>query len=627
MCDSSNHEKFAKSMKSDAGASADASSNADRANRDSAPSNQPDFEKFGAAMGRIAERSQSIMRILAERQAEDPDDFNPLPPPAVSKIGQELWQRMLSDPKRLADAQVSFWQDYARLWEHAARRFAGQQSDPIEKPEPGDRRFSDAAWSENPFYDQIKQGYLLISRHFLSAVRETQGLDAQTSRKAEFFTRQFIDALSPTNFAMTNPQVVQRTIESGGENLLQGLENVLEDLESGQGKLRIRMTDTEKFRLGGNIAVTPGKVVFENELMQLIQYAPTTPQVRKRPLLIIPPWINKFYILDLRPKNSFVRWAVEQGHTVFVISWINPDESLADKTLADYVRSGSLAAISAVRQATGEERVNAIGYCIGGTLLSMTLAWLAARDERLIESATFFTTMVDFSEPGDLGVFVDDDQLAQVEAAMDRKGYFEGSDMAEAFNLLRANDLIWNFVINNYLMGKDPLPFDLLYWNSDSTRMPRAMHTEYLRNMYRNDLLCRPGGIVIDGVPIDLGKIDIPVYILSAREDHIAPWTSTFAATRLYQGPVRFVLAKSGHIAGVINPPAANKYGHYTGELTETCEQWLEAARSHDGSWWPDWDDWILQFTDGVCDARVPGEGPLAAIEDAPGRYVKVRAD
>ncbi len=622
MSDSSNHEKFAKSANS-----ADAASRSDRGSSNPGLSNHPDFEKFGAAMGRIAERSQSIMRILAERQAEDAKDFNPLPPPTISKVGQELWQTMLTDPKRLADAQIAFWQDYARLWEHAALRFAGQQSEPIEKPESGDRRFSDPAWSENPFYDQIKQGYLLISRHFLSAVRQTQGLDAQTARQAEFFTRQFIDALSPTNFAMTNPQVVQRTIESGGENLLQGLENVLEDLESGQGKLRIRMTDSEKFEIGSNIATTPGKVVFENDLMQLIQYAPTTPQVRKRPLLIIPPWINKFYILDLRPKNSFIRWAVEQGHTVFVISWINPDERLADKTLADYVHSGALAAISAVTRATGEERVNAIGYCIGGTLLSMTLALLAARGERLIESATFFTTMVDFSEPGDLGVFVDDDQLAQVEAAMDKKGYFEGSDMAEAFNLLRANDLIWNFVINNYLMGKDPLPFDLLYWNSDSTRMPKAMHAEYLRNMYRDNLLCRPGGIAIDGVPIDLRKIDIPVYILSAREDHIAPWTSTFAATRLYRGPIRFVLAKSGHIAGVINPPAANKYGYYTGELSEDCERWLEAAHSHEGSWWPDWDDWVLQFTDGVCDARVPGEGALAAIEDAPGRYVKMRAD
>ncbi len=578
-------------------------------------------------MGRVAERSQAIMRIIAERQADDPEDFSPLPPPTVSQVGQALWQRMLADPKRLADAQVEFWQDYAKLWEHAARRFAGQESEPVASPEPGDRRFSDAAWTDNPFYDQIKQGYLLISRHYLSMVRETRGLDAPTARKAEFLTRQYIDALAPTNFALTNPEVVRRTVESGGENLLQGLENVLADLESGRGKLRIRMTDSERFELGGNIALTPGKVVFENELMQLIQYAPSTPRVRKRPLLIIPPWINKFYILDLRPKNSFIRWAVEQGHTVFVISWINPDESLADKTLADYLRSGSLAALAAVRQATGEERVNAIGYCIGGTLLAMTLAWLAAREERWIESATFFTTMVDFSEPGDLGVFVDDEQLARIEAAMDEKGYFEGSAMAEAFNLLRANDLIWSFVINNYLMGKEPLPFDLLYWNSDSTRMPRAMHAEYLRNMYQDNLLCRPGGIVVDGIPIDLGRIDLPVYILAAREDHIAPWTSAFAATRLYRGPVRFVLAKSGHIAGVVNPPAAKKYGYFTGDLAPTCERWLESAHSHEGSWWPDWDEWASRFADGQCDARTPGEGALAAIEDAPGRYVKMRAD
>ena len=402
---------------------------------------------------------------------------------------------------------------------------------------------------------------------------------------------------------------------------------MLEDLERGQGRLRIRMTDLEKFKLGENVAVTPGKVVYENDLMQLLQYAPTTETVRTRPLLVIPPWINKYYILDLRPKNSFIRWAVDQGHTVFVISWVNPDERLAEKSMDDYLLEGPVAALDAIGQATGEDRVNAIGYCLGGTLLAATLAWLKARERDAIASATFFTTMVDFEEPGELGVFIDEEQLALVEESMKEKGYFDGAKMAEAFNLLRANDLIWSFVINNYLMGKDPFPFDLLYWNSDSTRMPRAMHSAYLRDMYQHNRLREPGGISLDGVPIDLTTIDLPIYILSTREDHIAPWRSTYAATRLYRGPIRFVLAMSGHIAGVVNPPAANKYGHFTGELASTPDGWLESATAHDGSWWPDWDAWVSAHGGGETEPREPGAGALPVIEDAPGRYVKVRIE
>ena len=656
------------------------------------PTPNPDAERLYAAMGRITEQSRRIMQAFIERQANEPREFNPLAPAVVSQAYQALWQQMLTDPQRLVEAQVALWQDYAKLWENTARRMAGEEVEPTVTPEPGDRRFKDETWSENPLYDHIKQSYLLASKFMLSTVRETEGLDAHTAHKVDFYTRQFVDALSPTNFAMTNPEVARRTVETGGENLVQGLSNMLEDLERGQGRLRVRMTDPEKFRLGENVAVTPGKVVFENDLMQLLQYAPATETVRKRPLLIIPPWINKYYILDLRPKNSFIRWAVEQGHTVFVISWVNPDERLAAKTMSDYLLEGPVAALEAIGKATGERRVNALGYCLGGTLLAATLAYLKAGDAAdasvpgpaagaaaagtasksaadtdaaratenadaeagearsaaeavesaalqesaapsdagrrpSIESATFFTTMVDFAEPGELGVFIDEEQLALVEESMQDKGYFDGAKMAEAFNLLRANDLIWSFVINNYLMGKDPFPFDLLYWNSDSTRMPRAMHSAYLRDMYQNNRLREPGGITLDGVPIDLSTIDVPVYILSTREDHIAPWKSTYAATHLYRGPVRFVLAMSGHIAGVVNPPSSNKYGYFTGEVTDTPDGWLEAAVAHEGSWWPDWDAWVSEHDGGEAAAREPGSGALTVIEDAPGRYVKVRIE
>ena len=607
------------------------------------PPPTPDPQRLYAAMHRITEQSRRIMQAFVERQAGSPREFNPLEPAVVSEAYQALWRQMLTDPRRLVEAQVSLWQDYAKLWESTARRMAGEEVTPAVTPEPGDRRFTDDAWSENPLYDHVKQSYLLASKFILSTVRETEGLDAHTAHKVDFYTRQFIDALAPTNFATTNPEVARRTVETGGENLVQGLSNMLEDLERGQGRLRIRMTDPEKFKLGENVAVTPGKVVFENDLMQLLQYAPTTETVRTRPLLVVPPWINKYYILDLRPKNSFIRWAVDQGHTVFVISWVNPDERLADKSMDDYLLEGPVAALEAIGRATGESRVNAIGYCLGGTLLAATLAYLKARDAAgaadvavteeaadqlpAIESATFFTTMVDFEEPGELGVFIDEEQLALVEESMRETGYFDGAKMAEAFNLLRANDLIWSFVINNYLMGKDPFPFDLLYWNSDSTRMPRAMHSAYLRDMYQHNRLREPGGVTLDGVPIDLATIDAPVYILSTREDHIAPWRSTWAATRLYRGPIRFVLAMSGHIAGVVNPPAANKYGYFTGAPADTPDAWLEAATAHDGSWWPDWDAWVSEHAGGEAPPREPGAGALPAIEDAPGRYVKVRTE
>jgi polyhydroxyalkanoate synthase len=386
------------------------------------------------------------------------------------------------------------------------------------------------------------------------------------------------------------------------------------------------MTDMAAFKVGENIAVTPGAVVFQNDLMQLLQYNPTTEEAVKAPLLIVPPWINKFYILDLREKNSFIKWAVAQGHTVFVISWVNPDSELADATFADYMTQGPLAALDAIEAATGERLVNIIGYCLGGTLTASALAYMAVKNDKRIASATFFTTMVDFEEAGELSVFIDEEQLAALEEKMHERGYLEGSDMATTFNMLRANDLIWSFVVNNYLMGKEPFPFDLLYWNADSTRMPAAMHSFYLRSMYQENKLAA-GEVTLLGTPIDLTRIKTPSFLLSTREDHIAPWKSTFAATRLYRGPTRFVLAASGHIAGVVNPPAANKYGYWTNDRkARTPEAWLEGARQHEGSWWPEWQRWSADFANGQVPARDPDAGPLKPLENAPGSYVMARA-
>src|ERR1700761_651155 len=422
------------------------------------------------------------------------------------------------------------------LWSTTPQRFLGGKSEPVAEPAPGDRRFKDAAWQESTLFDYIKQSYLLSARWLQSTVREVDGLDDKTARKIDFYTRQFVDAMAPSNFVLTNPEVLRATIESGGENLVNGLKHVLEDLDRGKGKWMIRMTDLDAFKVGGNIAVTPGKVVYQNDLMQLIQYVPTTAKVHQRPLLIIPPWINKYYILDLRPDNSFVKWAVSQGHTVFVISWVNPDEQLAQKTFEDYMKDGYLAALDAIEAATGEREVNAIGYCLGGTLLACTLAYMAAKGDNRIKTATFFVTMMDFQEAGELGVFIDEEQLQALEDKMNKRGYLEGSEMATTFNMLRANDLIWSFVVNNYLLGNDPFPFDLLYWNADSTRMPARMHSFYLRKMYQENLLRLPGGIELDGIPIDLTKIKTPAYFLSTREDHIAPWKSTYRGTQLLGG-------------------------------------------------------------------------------------------
>jgi polyhydroxyalkanoate synthase subunit PhaC len=541
----------------------------------------------------------------------------------------QAWTKLLADPFKLAEANLKLWHDYAALWQSSFLKLMGQQAAPVAEPQPGDRRFKHEDWQHNFLYDYIKQSYLIAARHLHRTMGGVSGLDAQTAKKVDFYTRQYIDALAPNNFLLTNPEVLRETVASRGQNLVKGLNNLLEDLARGGGtRLRVRMTDESAFKLGENIATTPGAVVFQNDLIQLIQYYPANGPVYRRPLLIIPPWINKYYILDLREKNSFVKWALEQGHTVFVVSWVNPDRKLAHKGFADYLAEGLLAALDAIEKATGEREINAIGYCLGGTLLACALGHLAAKKDERIVSATFFASLIDFSEAGELEVFVDEQQVAALEKRMQKRGYLEGSEMANTFNMLRANDLIWSFVVNNYLLGRDPFPFDLLYWNADSTRMPASMHAFYLRNMYIRNLLAKPGGIELLGTPIDLTRVGVPLYFASTVEDHIAPWRSTYTGAKLFTSPVRFVLGGSGHIAGIINPPAANKYSYWRNpKLLAAPEAWLKDASQHPGSWWADWAGWVAPHGGKKVPARRPGKGKLKIIEGAPGAYARMRVD
>jgi polyhydroxyalkanoate synthase len=589
----------------------------------------PDPNLVSRTMADVAERGQRIVSDFLKRQAEaGPPGADPL---NIGSAFLEMTTRLMTNPARLVQAQIGFWQDYLTLWQNTARRMMGDPVGPVIEEQKGDRRFKDEAWRENEVFDFIRQSYLLSARFFTNVVQGAEGLDHKTAQKVDFYTRQFVDAMSPSNFLLTNPEVLRRTAETGGENLLKGLSNLLSDLERGKGQLRIRMTDDSKFKVGENIAVTPGVVVYRNDLMELIQYSPTTETVLKRPLLILPPWINKFYILDLRPKNSFIKWCVDQGHTVFVCSWVNPDERLAEKGFGDYMKEGPYAALDAIEKATGEKSVNAIGYCLGGTLLACTLAHMAARRDARIKSATYFVTMTDFAEAGELGVFIDEEQLQGLEEKMQKRGYLEGREMATTFNMLRANDLIWSFVVSNYLLGQEPFPFDLLYWNDDSTRMPARMHSFYLRRMYQQNDLVKPAtdpdAIELEGVKLDLRKIKLPTYMISTREDHIAPWKSTYRATQVYAGKIRFVLAASGHIAGVVNPPESGKYSHWVNEeLPPDPEEWFKGATELSGSWWPDWQRWVTSLDKAQVPARVPGGDALPALAAAPGEYVKVMA-
>lgn len=589
----------------------------------------PDAKELAHTYAQVAERSSKLLAEHIQRQMKRGINV-PQDELGVAQAFMDMMARLLANPYRLAQAQMNLVWDYFSLWQHSMLRFVGLQASPVATPSKDDKRFKDEQWQEYFLFDFIKQSYLIAARHIHDTVSGVEGLDDQAQKKVNFYTRQYIDALAPTNFAMTNPEVFRETVRSHGQNLVKGLNNLLRDIEEGGGNLRVKMTDTTAFELGKNVATTPGKVVFQNDMMQLLQYTPSTPDVLKRPLLIVPPWINKFYILDLREKNSYIKWCVDQGHTVFVISWVNPDERQANKSFDSYVTEGILPALDAIEQQTGEKEVNAAGYCLGGTLLATTLAYLAGKKEKRIASATFFTTMLDFSQPGELGVFIDEQQISALEKKMFERGYLEGSEMAGTFNMMKANDLIWSFVVNNYLMGKDPFPFDLLYWNSDSTRMPAKMHSFYLRNMYMNNVLKEPGGIEVAGVPIDLRKIKVPCYFISTVEDHIAPWKSTYMGATIVGGPVRFVLGGSGHIAGIVNPPAAKKYGfriNPVAKLPASSDEWLAGAQAQEGSWWPDWQAWVAAHDNEKVPARTAEQGKLKVLEDGPGSYVKIRLD
>ncbi len=589
---------------------------------------QLDREKFTRNMLKVGMQTQHLLTEFFKRLAarEKPGPLDPL---NVSGAFMALAAAMGKNREQVMEGQVQLWKDWMGLWESTARRILGGDAPALVQPAPGDRRFRDAEWQRNEMFDFIKQSYLLTANAVQGMVANLHDVPDADRKRIEFYTKQFADAFAPTNFPMTNPEVMRETLKSNGENLVKGLDNLLADIERGRGELAIRQS-ADGFELGKNIATAPGKVVFRNELIELLQFTPSTEQVHERPLLIFPPWINKYYILDLRPENSFIRWLVGQGYTVFVVSWINPGERQAEFGFEEYMREGIFAALGAVKDATGVSDPNCVGYCIGGTLLAATLAYLAATGgatpggER-INSATFWAAQTDFSEAGDLSVFVDEAQLEALQEQMKAEGGFlKGSKMATAFNMLRANDLIWSFVINNYMLGKQPMPFDLLYWNSDSTRMPEKLHLSYLRQCYRDNALAL-GKMMLDGVKLNLSKVTLPVYLQSAREDHIAPAASVFKGAHLFGGPVRFIIAGSGHIAGVINPPGANKYQYWTNEATNpaTVEDWRKGATEHPGSWWPDWDTWLSSLSGAKIAARQPGDGKLKVLGDAPGTYVK----
>lgn len=543
------------------------------------------------------------------------------------KAGAEALAR---DPQLLMSTQSRLFQDQMALLQGTLREMSGETVEPVISPARSDRRFRDEAWQNEPYYHFLVQQYLLFSRAVNEMLDGIQGLPAEKKRNLEFYARQYVSAFSPSNFASTNPEVQRATRETGGQNLIDGLKRLRDDLANSAEGINVAMTDTEAFRLGDNIAVTPGDVIFENELIQLIQYRPATEKAFTTPLLVVPPWINKYYILDLRQDNSMVRWLVEQGHSVFLISWRNPGPEQSDLTWADYMQMGPLAAMDAIEQATGEKQTNILSYCIGGTLTASTLAYLAAEGQaERVRSVSYMATLQDFSDPGEIGVFLNEPVLQGLEKQMEKDGYLDGRVMAFSFNLLRENDLFWSFYVANYLKGEAPTAFDLLYWNTDGTNLPAGTHAWYLRHMYLENRLIQPGGIELDGVAIDLSQIETPCYWVSAREDHIAKWQTTYTGTQLPKASIkRFVLGGSGHIAGIVNPPHKNKYGYVTNDsLPASADAWLEGGEDHEGSWWNDWQSWMTD--NGFVDpkkqvaARVPGKGKLAVIEEAPGRYVR----
>lgn len=585
------------------------------------------LEKLSANLARAAVTAQGAIAEAALRQADSPAALSP-DPFHVGPALTDVMGRLAAQPDRLMRAQADLFSRYLDLWQTTARRMSGEQVEPSVVPPKGDKRFNDPEWGAHPVYDVMKQSYLLTSGWLHDLVAEVEGVDPLEKRRVEFFIKMLTDAISPSNFLMSNPAALKEAMTSGGESLVRGMENFAADLERGGGQLAISQTDMEQFKVGENVATAPGKVVYQNDILQLLQYHPTTDQVREIPLLLFTPWINKFYITDLRPDNSLIRWLTGQGFTVFVTSWVNPDETLAAKTFEDYLVEGIYDATAQVMKQCGTDRVNTVGYCIGGTLLSCALAHMAAKGDKRINSATFFAAQQDFEEAGDLRLFVDDAWLRSIEETMDQSGGFlPGKSMADTFNSLRGNDLIWSFFVNNYLMGKEPKPFDLLFWNSDQTRMPKALHLFYLRNFYKDNALAK-GQLTLAGVTLDLKKVQTPIYVQSSRDDHIAPFRSIYRGAKLFGGPVTFTMAGSGHIAGVINHPDAKKYQHWTNPaLPATVEEWQAGAVEHPGSWWPHWAAWLNERSGEMVPARDPSKGPLGKpLEDAPGSFVKVRS-
>jgi polyhydroxyalkanoate synthase len=585
-----------------------------------------DPEEFGRNMLKLMEEGSKLLSDLLGRSNGNGGPYSMASETSEAiKLFSEVAQHWLTDPGKVTATQSALLRDYLQLAGATAQRMGGAEALPVAAPEAGDNRFNDPEWSRNPYFDFWKQAYLITTRWLDQVLDETEGLDERTRQRAEFYLKQMASALSPTNFPVTNPVVLRETLASNGRNLLHGMANFMHDLKKSGDVLSISQTDVEAFEVGRNIATSPGKVVFQNELIQLIQYAPSTESVHATPLLIVPPWINKFYILDLGPQKSFIRYMVGKGFTVFIVSWVNPDARLKDKTFEEYMTEGLLAATDAVKRETSSEKINVIGYCVGGTLLGTTLAYLAARGEEPFASATFFAAQVDFTKAGDLLLFIDDTQLKALSEMMAERGYLDGARMATVFNMLRPKDLIWPYIVNNYMLGKKPFPFDLLFWNQDSTRMTPANHNFYLREFYHENKLAR-GQMSIGGVKLDLGKVKLPIYELCAKEDHIAPAKSVFIGSRLFGGPVTYVLAGSGHIAGVINPPDKPKYQYWTNDKkAATLEAWQESATEHPGSWWPHYAGWLAEHSGAKVPARTPG-AKLGAIEDAPGSYVKTKS-
>lgn len=590
-----------------------------------------DYEHGAREIFTMAEKLQEQYQRFASQVSNYKNSTSDPTTASIAKDVAESFRHVMEsfvwDPSSVMHEQMNLMHQQTLLWQRTALKFLGHDVDPVIIPERSDRRFKDKAWSENTVYDYVKQFYLLQSQCILNILKSSAEKDEESTEKkmAEFFGRQFVNALAPTNFAATNPEVIRKTIETNGANLVDGMDLLLNDLEQSAGGLNVTMTDVDAFEVGDNVANTPGKVVFENEIFQLIQYTPSTENCFETPMLVVPPFINKYYILDLREKNSFVKWLVDQGHTTFIISWVNPGVEHSEVTFSDYLTDGVLAAIDAVKKAANVPSVNAVGYCVGGTLLASTAAYMASKRMKSLKSTTYLTTLLDFTDPGEIGVFINEKIIKSMEAKMLDDGYFDGRSMAFSFNLLRENDLFWSFFINNYLKGEPPAAFDLLYWNTDSANLPGRLHAFYLKNMYLNNALKEPGGLCLADVSIDLGKVKTPSFFLSTEQDHIAKWKSTYAGVHLLKGKNKFVLSGSGHIAGVVNPPASNKYGYRTNDnLPETPEQWLENAEQHEGSWWPHWQVWLTEngFAGQEKPARQPGDGKLSVIEDAPGRYV-----